>query len=414
VLSYDAANRVHTVTVGGVTEVTMDYNALGQRSQYVVRALQQGVWQPRPREQFGYEHGRLSVVQVLQDDGSRCMSGDQHCTEVIRYRQDGLPLELLYTSAAGVTTPYWYVVDGRGDVIALTDKSGMAVDTYIYTTWGRPFGGASLPQPLRYRGYVWDEENHSYWLSSREYDPLLQRFLQPDPSEQDGVQSYVYCNDDPVDCADPSGLAGDPQEIGGEFAGGVAGEVSITGEPAALVGDAGAEPVVGTASAPDFYVGPDGVVWSPSDFYTFETGPAIPGQNGNRKVSAVSTVKGRVFVDTNQGSRPAGLADVEKPTQIHDKIAQKEADNPGKQYPNGDMAHAPAEVGTIQQAIDAGATEGEDMTMTVAGENVCPYCRSDVRDMAQRAGLRSLTIHELKSGDTLYWEPGMRTFTVRQ
>lgn len=70
-----------------------------------------------------------------------------------------------------------------------------------------------MPQPLRYRGYVYDREllGHGeasgwYWLSVRHYDPATGRFLQPDPSEREGTRSYVYCGDDPLDCADPSGL----------------------------------------------------------------------------------------------------------------------------------------------------------------------------------------------------------------
>lgn len=40
-------------------------------------------------------------------------------------------------------------------------------------------------------------------------------FLQPDPSQQEGTRSYVYAKDDPVDYADPSGLAAIGNEEGG-------------------------------------------------------------------------------------------------------------------------------------------------------------------------------------------------------
>jgi len=68
-----------------------------------------------------------------------------------------------------------------------------------------------------------------YWLGPRAYDPNLERFLQPDPSAQDGVRSYVYCRDDPANCADPSGLGGDPEhhnEGGPEAAAAVRGDGS--------------------------------------------------------------------------------------------------------------------------------------------------------------------------------------------
>ena len=76
-----------------------------------------------------------------------------------------------------------------------------------------------VSQPLLYGGYVYDRELSGpgdvtasgqpvgwYWLSVRHYDPSLKRFLQPDPSEQEGTRSYVYAGDDPLDAADPSGL----------------------------------------------------------------------------------------------------------------------------------------------------------------------------------------------------------------
>jgi len=49
-----------------------------------------------------------------------------------------------------------------------------------------------------------------YWLGARTYDPVLERFLQPDPASQPGVPDYVYARNDPLDLTDPTGLAGVP------------------------------------------------------------------------------------------------------------------------------------------------------------------------------------------------------------
>jgi len=59
---------------------------------------------------------------------------------------------------------------------------------------------------LRYAGYWYDSELEWYWLTTRYYNSEDLRFLQPDPSDQDGVHTYAYVGDDPVDAADPSGL----------------------------------------------------------------------------------------------------------------------------------------------------------------------------------------------------------------
>ena len=102
-------------------------------------------------------------------------------------------------------------------MVALTDSSGQVLQRYVYGPWGDLIpllsGPEVVPQPLLYRGYVFNRElmGHGeasgwYWLGVRSYDPNIGRFIQPDPSEQEGTRSYVYCGDAPLDCSDPSGL----------------------------------------------------------------------------------------------------------------------------------------------------------------------------------------------------------------
>jgi hypothetical protein len=129
------------------------------------------------------------------------------------------------------------------------------------------------------------------------------------------------------------------------------------------------------------------------------------------KVTAKATVGGSTFNDTNQGARVGG--DPNKPTLIADQVAAKKLKKPGKEYPNGNMADAHAEVGAIQQAFEAKATVGKDMKMTVTGQPVCPYCRSDIPKMAKAAGLKSLTIYEEVTKQTLYWEPGKKLKPIK-
>ena len=137
-----------------------------------------------------------------------CNANDaQGCTETFVYRQDGVPLELLYTPAKNnITQRYWYETDAHGSVVALTDAAGNVVDHYAYLgPWGDldPLHSAELvPQPLRYRGYVYDREltgrgeaSGWYWLGVRSYDPSIGRSRagtrQPDPGEQEGTRSYI-------------------------------------------------------------------------------------------------------------------------------------------------------------------------------------------------------------------------------
>jgi RHS repeat-associated protein len=209
------------------------------------------------------------------------------------YRPDGTPLELLYT-AGGVTSRYWYEVDGLGSVVALTDATGNAVDQYQYDAWGAPAAPGSngnqesVPQPLWYRGYLYDRELQTpgtgagwYWLSVRSYDPTLERFIQPDPSEQDGTRSYVYCGDDPLDCSDPSGLWPSWQQVLTGL--GVAAIVGVS--VAAFVGTGG---LSGLAEAAGFGAGATEVALAGGGFVDAATGASLAGLGGFGDVTAGS------------------------------------------------------------------------------------------------------------------------------
>ncbi|WP_289781086.1 hemagglutinin repeat-containing protein [Pectobacterium versatile] len=130
--------------------------------------------------------------------------------------------------------------------------------------------------------------------------------------------------------------------------------------------------------------------------------------DANLKVVAKGNVDGVKFSDTNQGARPSQLADFNKPTLINDVVQAKIDKRPDKNYPNGNMGTAHAEVGVIQQAYEKGMTKGREMAMSVAGKEVCNYCLTDVRVMAEKAGLKSLTIYEESTHNVLFWQQGMK------
>jgi filamentous hemagglutinin len=135
--------------------------------------------------------------------------------------------------------------------------------------------------------------------------------------------------------------------------------------------------------------------------------------DANLKVVAKGNVDGVSFSDTNQTVRPSQLADFNKPTLINDVVQAKIDKRPDKNYPNGNMGTAHAEVGVIQQAFDKGMTQGREMAMSVGGKEVCNYCLSDVRSMAEKAGLKSLTIYEEATGNVLFWQQGMKKIENR-
>ena len=104
---------------------------------------------------------------------------------------------------------YHYVTNLQGDVIAILDQGTVVVE-YSYDAWGKVLSvtGSSASSigalnPLRYRGYVYDQETQLYYLQSRYYNPEWGRFLNADnyPSTGQGLTGnnmFAYCGNNPV------------------------------------------------------------------------------------------------------------------------------------------------------------------------------------------------------------------------
>ena len=89
---------------------------------------------------------------------------------------------------------------------------------YLYDAWGNcTIAGETTnnalahANPIRYRGYYYDDDTGLYYLNARYYSPKWRRFISPDdtsyltPESVNGLNLYCYCNNDPVNMVDPSG-----------------------------------------------------------------------------------------------------------------------------------------------------------------------------------------------------------------
>lgn len=118
----------------------------------------------------------------------------------------------------------YYLGDGLGSTALLTDDSGNTVAAYDYEDYGATTqiaGDAGVYNPYRYTGQEWDAELSMYNLRARHYSPSLGRFLARDPIGYAGGTNLVaYCEGDPVNRRDPSGLMEDSvsQEVMAQIA----------------------------------------------------------------------------------------------------------------------------------------------------------------------------------------------------
>jgi len=111
-------------------------------------------------------------------------------------------------------TTYFYATNLQGDIVAILDSTGTSVATYTYDAWGKilSVSGSALAtlNPLRYRGYVYDNETGWYYLQSRYYNPQWGRFIHADVliSTGQGLLGYnmfAYCLNNPVNYSDSTG-----------------------------------------------------------------------------------------------------------------------------------------------------------------------------------------------------------------
>ena len=128
------------------------------------------------------------------------------------YGVNGQPISINYNG-----TEYYYITNAQGDVVGILNGSGVEVVSYVYDAWGNHIsisgsmaGALGIYNPLRYRGYVYDQETGLYYLQSRYYNPTICRFINADAFTSTGQgiignNMFAYCGNNPVMYVDFSG-----------------------------------------------------------------------------------------------------------------------------------------------------------------------------------------------------------------
>ncbi|WP_405688824.1 putative adhesin [Streptomyces sp. NBC_00057] len=137
------------------------------------------------------------------------------------YQQAGGPVVMRFKQGSGADQLSMQVTDQNGTAYA---NVKLAAGNAVKFDKTDPFGVARKKNAgwLSHKGYIGGEDDNStglVQLGAREYDPQTGRFISPDPvlDIADPVQmnGYVYCENNPVTFADPSGLMMDGGGGGG-------------------------------------------------------------------------------------------------------------------------------------------------------------------------------------------------------
>ena len=106
---------------------------------------------------------------------------------------------------------YYFQRNLQGDVVAIYDTNGTLKAKYLYDASGNCTISSETTSydvananPIRYRGYYYDDDTGLYYCNARYYSPKWRRFISPDdtaylsPESVNGLNLYCYCNNDPI------------------------------------------------------------------------------------------------------------------------------------------------------------------------------------------------------------------------
>ena len=182
-----------------------EYNAAGQRISKTITSPDGN----SVTTEFIYNGDQL--VGQKTSDGSEDL--------VFLYDDAGSYIGFVYRNAE-----YYYMKNVQGDIIGIVDSAGLILAIYTYTPWGQLLtidrvtgssysdGDSSIGSinPIRYRGYYYDNETRLYYLNSRYYDPEVGRFISSDSvmgvnADMATYNLYAYCGNNPIIRCDVSG-----------------------------------------------------------------------------------------------------------------------------------------------------------------------------------------------------------------
>ena len=244
--AYDSTDRLTQITGSGPVAYAWDQN--GQ-----IKSKTEGTGTTAKTTTYTFDARHELIEAVLPDstkidyryaaDGnlqSRTKTNPDGTTQSIHYLVDinlpssqvvaeyddtGKPIatytygdELLQRIKSGLNSYYHH--DGHGNVIALTDDSGAATQTYGFDAWGNQVETSGADDnSYQYASERYDSDLGLIYLRARWYDPKAGRFISPDDAVglsklPVSLNKYLYANTDPVNRVDPSGM----QSLGDEMA----------------------------------------------------------------------------------------------------------------------------------------------------------------------------------------------------
>ena len=204
--TYDAANRLKTVSSNGVLLVTNFYDAKSRRVKNVT---------PEATTTFFYDGWNLIEERIAYTNGT---------SSTIRYfwgkdlsgtlQGAGGVGGLLYLTVSNSNSQLQLYVpsyDNIGNITRYLDANGSTVAQYTYDAFGATLSQSGIMCEVfchRFSTKYYDQETGLYYYGYRFYSPFLMRWLNRDPIEEEGgVNLYGFCKNNGIANYDTDGRA---------------------------------------------------------------------------------------------------------------------------------------------------------------------------------------------------------------
>ena len=214
-ITYNAYDRPTSISQDGIT-ASLTYNGAEDRVRMAVVDSTGAV--PATLLTRYYLGGRYEIDIAPAGSGGGATTTERFYLGGDAY---SAPMVLVRTGGSGAWTTYNIGRDYLGSITHIITASGSPVAEYSYEPWGRQRNPADLiiyyagsePELFLGRGYTGHEYLpwfRLYNMNARLYDPLVGRFLAPDPFVQapDFTQNfnrYSYCLNNPLKYSDEDG-----------------------------------------------------------------------------------------------------------------------------------------------------------------------------------------------------------------
>ena len=213
--TYDAANRLKTASSNGVLIVTNFYDAKSRRVKKVTQDATMT---------FFYDGWNLVEERIAYTNGTTttiCYFWGKDLSGTLQGA--GGVGGLLYLTIDGV--PYVPDYDNIGNITRYLDANGNVVAQYTYDAFGGTLSQIGTMCDVfrhRFSTKYYDAETRLCYYLMRYYLPLIHRWLNRDPIEEDGgINLYGFCRNSPLFFFDDFGgefrFAGDPNDHGGKY-----------------------------------------------------------------------------------------------------------------------------------------------------------------------------------------------------